>query len=49
MYLWAEKHNRDRSAYALLGILLGPLALLMVLSDLTASRSQSPVGKPGSR
>lgn len=33
MWLWATLRERDRTSYALLGLLLGPFALLLLLTD----------------
>ncbi len=38
MWLWAAMHGRLRHAYAFLGLLIGPFALVLLLSDLVKSR-----------
>ncbi len=37
MWLWAAMHGRLRMAYALMGLLIGPFALLLLLSDLVTT------------
>lgn len=39
-WLWATMHGRLRHAYAFLGLLIGPFALVLLLSDLVKSRPQ---------
>lgn len=40
MWMWATLHGRLRPAYAFLGLLIGPFALVLLLSDLVKSRPQ---------
>lgn len=40
MWLWAAIHGRLRHAYAFLGLLIGPFALVLLLSDLVENRPQ---------
>ena len=39
MSLWAQLHGKLRAAYACLGLLLGPFALLMLLLDVRSNRA----------
>jgi len=41
MWVIAERRGSDRTAYAIIGFLLGPLALLLLLGEAAARRSTS--------